>query len=165
MSETPRHEWATPRPAGAALLVGGLALIVAGAFAASDPVGLTLIGVAGLMLAAFGTYALLVRPRLALSGGPVPELTVRTIAGTRVYPRDRVERIRLLSMRRVGRRVGQLELDVLADDAPAVPAENTDTGLRDDTRLVVFSRWDLGADLLDVADALRAAGFPVEDTR
>ncbi len=31
--------------------------------------------------------------------------------------------------------------------------------------LVVFSRWDLGADLLDVVDALDRAGFAVEDSR
>lgn len=156
------HAWSTPRPAAAALIAAGVALLVVGAFTASDAVGLLLIGIAGLLLTGFGAYALLIRPRLALRAGPAPTVTIRTIGGTREYPRDRVERIRLLSMRRIGRRVGQLEFDVLPD---GVSPAGTGPELRDDTRLIVFSRWDLGADLLDVADAFRAAGFDVEDAR
>ncbi|ROZ98942.1 PH domain-containing protein [Gordonia sp. OPL2] len=156
--------WATPRPAGIALAIGGVILLVAAVMTASDPAGLVLMGVAGILLMAFATYALTVRPRLAttLDDDGQPAIAIRTIGGTHVYPRDRIDRIRLLDFRRIGRRTGQIELDVLQADAPA--AVEID-GPRDDTRLIVFSRWDLGTDLGDVAEALRRAGFVVEDQR
>ncbi|MEE4025441.1 PH domain-containing protein [Gordonia sp. PKS22-38] len=158
------HEWATPRPAGAALGIGGVFLLVAAVFAAGDPAGLVLMGAAGLLLLAFSAYALTVRPRLAVTTAAdgQPAIFVRTIGGSHTYPRDRIDRIRLLDFRRIGRRTGQLEFDFLHDDAAPIPPADA---LRDDTRLVVFSRWDLGADLGTVADELRRAGFVVEDLR
>ncbi|NDZ92962.1 PH domain-containing protein [Streptomyces sp. SID6673] len=156
-------EWSTPRPAAFTLAAGGLILLVAAVLTASDPVGVVLMGFAALLLLGFAGYALWIRPRLAATtDDPQPAITVRTLSGTHTYPRDRIDRIRLIDFRRIGRRTGQLEFDVLRDDAPSTaPAE----GLREDTRLVVFSRWDLGADLGDVADDLRRAGFVVEDQR
>ncbi|MDL9947068.1 PH domain-containing protein [Gordonia sp. ABSL11-1] len=155
--------WATPRPAGIALAVGGVILLVAAVMTSSDPAGLVLMGVAGLLLMAFAAYALLVRPRLAITDDAgEPAIAIRTIGGTHVYPHDRIDRIRLLDFRRIGRRTGQIEFDVLHADAPA--AADTE-GPRDDTRLIVFSRWDLGTDLGDVAESLRRAGFDVEDQR
>lgn len=158
-------EWSTPRAAGYALLAGGVILLVTGILAASDPVGLFLMGLAGLLLFVFGIRALVLRPRLAIGAtGGVPSITVRTLRGRHTYSSARIHRIRVLNLRRIGRQTGQLEIDVLHDDAPATDAGLEDA-LRDDTRLLVFSRWDLGADVGSVADELRRAGFDVEDGR
>ncbi|MGC4960812.1 PH domain-containing protein [Gordonia sp. DT218] len=157
------HEWSTPRPAAFALGGGGVILLVAAILTASDPVGVVLMGFAALLLLGFAGYALWIRPRLAVTTVDTqPAITVRTLGGTHTYPRDRIDRIRLIDFRRIGRRTGQLEFDVLREDAPATPPTDD---LREDTRLMVFSRWDLGADLGDVADDLRRAGFVVEDQR
>ncbi|MED5801120.1 PH domain-containing protein [Gordonia sp. Z-3] len=159
------NEWATPRPAAVALGIGGVILLVAAVWAAGDPAGLVLMGTAGLLLLGFSGYALLIRPRLAVITAPDgrPAILVRTIGGAHTYPRDRIDRIRLLDFRRIGRRTGQLEFDFLQHDAPTTAS--ADDALRDDTRLVVFSRWDLGADLGAVAEDLRRAGFVVDDQR
>ncbi|AFR46696.1 PH domain-containing protein [Gordonia sp. KTR9] len=162
-SEDYTHAWATPVGAGVAGCVGGVILVVAAVVVAGDPAGSVLMGVAGILLLALGAYTLLVRPRLAISSGPSPVLVIRTLRGPRAYPRERIERIRVLSIRRVGRRVGQLEIDVLDDEAVASPPDAHDAGPRDDTRLVVLSRWDLGTDLPTVVDALREAGFVVDE--
>ena len=155
-------QWAPSRVGGALLGLGGLLLLIA-AVTASDAAGAVLMGVAGALLIAASAHALLVRPRLAVRRAPQPELTIRTIGGRRTYRREQIERIRVISMRRVGRRTGQLELDLLPDGAAAAP--DPTSGLREDTRLVVFGRWDLGADLSSVVDALRRAGFTVDDNR
>ncbi|MGV9709882.1 PH domain-containing protein [Gordonia sp. NPDC003424] len=152
--------WSTPKPAAFTLLIGGLLLFLAAFFAASDPAGLVLMGAAALLLLAVGMLALVMRPRLAVTIDG--ELAVRTIGGRRIYQRDRIERIRVLEMRRIGRRSGQLQIDVLPDGAPVAAPSGQ---LRDDTRLIVFSRWDLGADVTEVADGLRRAGFDVQDAR
>ncbi|MDS1113227.1 PH domain-containing protein [Gordonia westfalica] len=156
------RSWSTPVGAGIAGCVGGLILLGGAILVANDPAGSVLMGIAGVLLVGLGAYTLIVRPRLELSPGNPATLTVRSLTGRRSYTPDRVERIRLLSMRRVGRRVGQLEMDVLDDDAePGGP----DGGFSDDARLLVFSRWDLGTDLISVVDELRAAGFRVDDDR
>ncbi|GAC02308.1 hypothetical protein GONAM_52_00540 [Gordonia namibiensis NBRC 108229] len=158
------HAWSTPVGAGVAGCVGGVILLGGAVVVSNDPAGSVLMGIAGVLLFALGVYTLLVRPRLELTAGHPATLTVRGLTGRRSYTPDRVERIRLLSMRRVGRRVGQLEIDVLDDNAETSRPDGSD-GPRDDTRLLVFSRWDLGTDLLSVVDALRAAGFHVDDDR
>lgn len=152
--------WSTPASLGYVLLVGAIAL-VGGALAAHlDPVGLTLVIIAAAGLAFFGISALRVRPRLAIHDNL---LTVRTLTGQRSYPPEDIHRIRVLSMRHIGRRTAQLELD-LATDASRASAATSRTGLPpDNSRLVVFGRWDLGADPNEVAQTLRAAGFPVDD--
>lgn len=157
------HAWSTPVGAGVAGCIGGVVLLVGAIVVSNDPAGSVLMGIAGVLLFASGVYTLLVRPRLELSAQHPATLTVRGLTGRRSYTPDRVERIRLLSMRRVGRRVGQLEIDVL-DDAETGRPDGSD-GPRDDTRLLVFSRWDLGTDLMSVVDALRTAGFHVDDDR
>ncbi|TSD95895.1 PH domain-containing protein [Gordonia rubripertincta] len=158
------HAWSTPVGAGVAGCIGGVVLLGGAIVVSNDPAGSVLMGIAGVLLVALGVYTLLVRPRLELSAQHPATLTVRSLTGRRSYTPDRVERIRLLSMRRVGRRVGQLEIDVLDDDAETGRPDGSD-GPRDDTRLLVFSRWDLGTDLMSVVDALRAAGFHVDDDR
>lgn len=145
-------EWATPRLAAGSLLVGGVVLLVCAAAVAPDAVGAVVIGIAGLMLLGFGAYGWLIRPRLALIAGPTPTLTITRIGGAITLSPADVERVRVLSIRRIGRRARQLEIDYIPHGHSA-----------DESRLVVFGRWDLGTDLLSVADTLADAGFPVED--
>ncbi len=56
--------------------------------------------------------------------------------------RDDIAKIRITEFRRIGRKVRLLETRHRADD-----------------RLLVFTRWDLGTDPLDVLDALTDAGY------
>lgn len=160
-AELSTQQWATPRLAAGALLAAGVVLLLCAVFVASDAVGSVIIGIAGLMLLGFGAYASLIRPRLELSAGP--QLTIRRIGGAVTLTPADVERVRLLTMRRIGRRSGQLEIDYF----PAAADHDTEREgtEREESMLVVFSRWDLGADLLDVVDALDRAGFAVEDSR
>ncbi|MFT4043285.1 MAG: PH domain-containing protein [Gordonia sp. (in: high G+C Gram-positive bacteria)] len=147
--------WATPKAAGLAMVGAGIILIVAGIVAAADPAGRVLVCVAGLMLSCLGGYALRIRPRLVLSAGPT--LTIRTLRGAHTYPAPQIERIRVLTLRRIGRHNAQLEIDVLPE--PVAPPRS---GMHADTSCVVLGRWDLGADVYEVADILRRAGLPVE---
>lgn len=52
-----------------------------------------------------------------------------------------IKLIRITEFRRIGRKTRLLEIDTVDD------------------RLLVFTRWDLGTDPLQVLDALTAAGF------
>jgi hypothetical protein len=79
------------------------------------------------------------RPKLAIAEG---NLVVGGWFGTRVLRHDEVAKIRITEFRRIGRRVRLLEIDTAPDD-----------------QLLVFTRWDLGTDPLDVLDALTDAGF------
>ncbi|MBE7192173.1 PH domain-containing protein [Gordonia polyisoprenivorans] len=165
-AELSTQQWATPRLAAGALLAAGVVLLLCAVFVASDAVGSVIIGIAGLMLLGFGAYASLIRPRLELSAGP--QLTIRRIGGAVTLTPADVERVRLLTMRRIGRRSGQLEIDYFpaaADHGTQREGTEREGTEREESMLVVFSRWDLGADLLDVVDALDRAGFAVEDSR
>ena len=146
-----RLEWATPAPMGALMVVGGIALGGAGLFSGTDPAGMALMLIAAVLLLVLGAQSLWVRPKLAVQGR---RLQVRTLfRGTCVYSFDDVRRAQVLTYPRFGRRVPHLELDL--DDEQA----------HDGERLVIYGRWDLGANPLDVADALRAAGLTVEERK
>lgn len=128
-----------PRPA-AVILVGAAALVMAVAFAtlAGDIPGRILTGMAALGLLIFAAGSWRARPRLALThDGLVSRGWFRTRT---LRPAD-LDTVRITEFRRLGRRVRLLEIDTV-----------------DDT-LLVFSRWDLGTDPLDVLDALTAAGY------
>lgn len=138
-----QQEWSTP--AGLVVLAWVLAAAALAWFvllwvAGSDAPGRLLAGVAvvGLTLAALsGTRA---RPRLI--AGP-DGLTVRRLTWTLHVPWSRVDRVRVLRTRRLGREASLLELDL-----------RTTTGSGE--RLVVLGRLELGEDPEDVADALHA---------
>lgn len=144
--------WATPKPAAGALLAGGVALLLCAVFVAADAAGRTIMAIAALMLLAFGAYAWTIRPRLRLGPGAV--LVIRTLRGPTELTPAQVERARVLTLRRIGRRSGQLEIDFVT--------EPTAEASRDDSRIAVFSRWDLGADPAEVLEELRRAGFHTE---
>jgi Zn-dependent protease with chaperone function len=148
-SATDALSWSTPAAMGAVMVVGGLLLGGAAVFSSPDPAGLVLMSIAALLLVVLGAIALWVRPKLAVIDGRL--LQIRTVTGVRRYPFDEVRQAQLITYARYGRQVPHLEFDLADADA------------HDGERLVIFGRWDLGANPLDVADALRTAGLPVQE--
>jgi PH (Pleckstrin Homology) domain-containing protein len=126
------HSWAPRAP------LIGLAWVLAAAATAwviftDDLPGRVLLSVAAIglvMLALFGTVA---RPRLIADAAGV---TVRGLTGRRHWSWAEVN-VRLVHTRRLGREMATVELDAEDD-------------------LVVLGWFDLGADPVDVVDAIRA---------
>ena len=143
MPVSDQRDWSTPT--GLVVMAWVLAVAAAAWFVllwvtGSDAPGrlLAAVAVVGLGLAALsGTRA---RPRL--SAGP-DGLTVRRLTWTLHVPWSRVDQVRVLRTRRLGRETSLLELDL-----------RTATG--DGERHVVLGRLELGEDPEDVADALHA---------
>jgi hypothetical protein len=79
------------------------------------------------------------RPKLAITG---EGLVARGWWRTHVLRPADIGAVRITEFRRIGRKVRMLEIDVKEGD-----------------RLLVFTRWDLGTDPLEVLDALTAAGY------
>jgi len=132
-------EW-SPRTGGiVAAGVFGLAMAISAVTLVTDVPGRVLAGVAAVGLLAFAGLSWRARPKLAITDAG---LAVRGWLGTHLVGRDDVAKIRITEFRRIGRKVRLLEIDTVADD-----------------RLLVFTRWDLGTDPLDVLDALTAAGY------
>ena len=132
-------EWG-PSPAGiAATGLFGLLMATAAVTLVTDTPGRVLAGVAAVGLLAFASMSWRARPKLAISADG---LVVRGWFGTHVLRRGDVAKIRITEFRRIGRKVRLLEIDTTPDD-----------------RLMVFTRWDLGTDPLDVLDALTSAGY------
>ncbi|MCV7420691.1 PH domain-containing protein [Mycobacterium yunnanensis] len=128
-------------PTGGIVVAGafGLCMLLAAVMLVTDVPGRALAGVAGVGLLAFAGLSWRARPKLAITEAG---LVVRGWLGTHVIGRDDVAKIRITEFRRIGRKVRLLEIDTVDDD-----------------RLLVFTRWDLGTDPLDVLDALTAAGY------
>jgi hypothetical protein len=104
----------------------------------TDPPGRILTGIAALGLLAFAIGSWRARPRLAIDGD---SLAYRGWLRTQTLRRGDITLIRITEFRRIGRKTRLLEIETTAD------------------RLIVLSRWDLGADPLSVLDALTDAGF------
>ncbi|MGA7132010.1 MAG: PH domain-containing protein [Mycobacterium sp.] len=131
-------QWA-PSPAGiAACGLGGVVMAIASVTAVTDPPGRLLVGIsaAGLILFAGGTWR--ARPKLAIASDA---LVVRGWWRTQRLRRADIKIIRITEFRRIGRKTRLLEIDA------------------NDGRLLIFSRWDLGTDPLEVLDALTARGY------
>jgi pimeloyl-ACP methyl ester carboxylesterase len=135
--------WSTPIPAVVALFAGGALLLVLAALYPLDAAGRVLIGLAGVLLLSVAAFALRQRPRLAIAPGPV--LVATRLTATRRYAPSALTKARIVEYPRLGRRVPHLEID-------AVDADGSE-------RLLVFGRWDLGADPRDVLDALSVHGL------
>ena len=116
----------------------GLAMAVAAVMLVTDPPGRLLVGVAGLGLLFFAGFSLRARPKLAITPHG---LLIRGWWRTMVLPRSAIKLIRITEFRRLARKVRLLEIDTVDD------------------RLIVFSRWDLGTNPIDVLDALTDAGY------
>lgn len=139
------NAWSTPVAAVAAAATGGVVLV---AFAAltSDVPGRVIVGCAAVALLVFAVLAGVRRPRLAIVADDLGEfqLVVRDLRRTAGYRRADIAGVRLSRGKRLGRSSAMLEIDVRDRDAE---------------RLLVFTRWDLGTNPLDVLDALTAAGL------
>jgi hypothetical protein len=137
---TPQQtQWGPSSGAIAACAVFGVALAIAAVTVVTDAPGRLLAGIAAVGLLAFASMSWRARPKLAISR---EGLVVKGWFGTRVLASDDVATIRITEFRRIGRKVRLLEIDTAPDD-----------------RLLVFTRWDLGSDPLDVLDALTEAGY------
>jgi hypothetical protein len=132
-------EW-SPSAAGiAACGILGLVMATGVVTVVTDPPGRILGGIAAVGLLAFASMSWQARPKLAIT----PDgLVVRGWWRTTVLRRDDIGTVRITEFRRIGRKVHLLEIDTIADD-----------------RLLVFTRWDLGTNPLEVLDALTDAGY------
>ncbi|MGV0714595.1 PH domain-containing protein [Mycolicibacterium sp. XJ662] len=131
-------EWSPPPLGIAACGVAGLILAISVVTVVTDPPGRLLGGVAAVGLLVFATMSWRARPKLAIAGDG---LVFRGWTGTRHLQRGDIRRIRITEFRRLARKQRLLEIDTVDD------------------RLLVFTRWDLGTDPLDVLDALTEAGY------
>jgi hypothetical protein len=110
----------------------------------TDPPGRILTGIAAAGLILFAGMTWRARPKLAIT----PDgLALRGWFRTQVLRRSDIKIIRITEFRRHGRTVRLLEV------------ETADGGM------VIFSRWDLGTNPLEVLDALTDAGYAGGDRR
>ncbi|MGS2807799.1 PH domain-containing protein [Nocardia sp. MW-W600-9] len=143
MDSADSTSWTTPTAGLLAVAGGGLILVAAAALAQDGPSRL-LVGLAALAVLAMTVLGFRQRPRLTMVSGPAPRLVVGTLTGPKTYPLDRIDRIRMVSYRRLGRKSAMLEIDVQHEGSE---------------RLLIFGRWDLGTNPHDVYDALVVNGF------
>jgi hypothetical protein len=131
-------EWSPSTLGIAACGIFGLILAIGVVTLITDPPGRILVGIAAVGLILFASMSWRARPKLAISAGG---LVVRGWWRTRVLERGDIKLIRITEFRRIARKVRLLEIDTTDD------------------RLLVFTRWDLGTDPLQVLDALTDAGY------
>jgi hypothetical protein len=130
-----RMEWRVPRRVPALKLAAALVFLGVALFYAGDPARWVIAVVAAVLLGAFALRDVLAPVRLAADGTGVT--VVHGFARTRHVPWADVERVRVDSRQRLGRRNEVLEVD---------------TG----EALYLFSPQELGADLDTVTSALVA---------
>ena len=131
-------QWSPSSTGIAACGIAGIVMAIACVTIVTDPPGRLLIGIsaAGLILFALGTWR--ARPKLAIT----PDgLRVRGWWRTQLLVPADIKIIRITEFRRIGRKLRLLEVDAV------------------DGRLLIFSRWDLGTDPLEVLDVLTAQGY------
>ncbi|MDN5757912.1 MAG: PH domain-containing protein [Tomitella sp.] len=138
-------KWATVVAAAA----GAVILAVGSASFSDDIVGRGLLAIAAALLVGIAAIGGLVRPRLAVlrDGAAEPRLAVRTPFARQTYTLDQIYRLRVVRYPRLARRVPILEIDARE------PEE----------KLLLLSRWDLGASPDRVYNALvEARAVPPE---
>jgi hypothetical protein len=131
-------EWSPPTLGIAACGIFGLILATGAVTLITDAPGRILVGIAAVGLLVFASLSWRARPKLAISDDG---LVIRGWARSNILGRADIKIIRITEFRRLARKVRLLEIDT-ADD-----------------RLLVFTRWDLGTDPLNVLDALTDAGY------
>jgi hypothetical protein len=151
--------WSTPIAAVIAMATGGVALAIAAVTVGADAAGRVILGLAAVVMLGFALLAGLRRPRLALihNTAGLPRLAVRGLRGVTTYSTAEITRVRLTSSRRIGRSNAMLEID-LSPTGPNPTGPRAAPGRAED-RLLVFSRWDLGATPRTVLDVLTEAGL------
>lgn len=113
-------------------------MAIAAVTVVTDPPGRILAAVAAVGLLLFAGVSWHARPKLAITAGG---LVLRGWIRTQVLQHSDIKIIRIIEFRRYGRKVRLLEVETADGD------------------LVLFSRWDLGTDPMDVLDALTEAGY------
>jgi hypothetical protein len=131
-------EWSPPTFGIAACGLSGLILATGAVTLITDAPGRILVGIAAVGLVVFASLSWRARPKLAISDDG---LITRGWSRTNQLRRSDIKIIRITEFRRLARKVRLLEIDTTDD------------------RLLVFTRWDLGTDPLNVLDALTAAGY------
>ncbi len=126
------RSWA-PHPGLVAISWVLAAASITWAILADDRPGQVLLAVAALTLVLAGLFGSIARPRLVADPDGI---TVRSLVGRRHWPWAEVN-VRLMRTRRFGREIATVEIDA-------------------DPDLVVLTRIELGADPVDVVDAIRA---------
>ncbi len=131
-------EW-EPRLAGiAGCGAVGVVMAIASVTLVTDPPGRILTSIAALGLILFAGVSWRARPKLAIT----PDgLAIRGWFRTQVLRHSDIKIIRISEFRRYARKVRLLEIETVNGG------------------LVIFSRWDLGAEPLEVLDALTDAGY------
>ena len=131
-------EWSPPTFGIAACGISGLILAIGAVTLITDVPGRILVGIAAAGLLVFASLSWRARPKLAISDDG---LLTRGWSRSHVLRHGDIKIIRITEFRRLARKVRLLEIDTT------------------DGRLLVYTRWDLGADPLNVLDALTAAGY------
>ena len=132
-------QWGPKTGGIAACAAIGVVMAVAAVTVVTDVPGRALAGIAAVGLVAFAVMSWRARPKLAISDAG---LVVRGWFSTQVLTPADIGAVRITEFRRLARKMRLLEIDTAADD-----------------RLLVFTRWDLGTDPIDVLDALTEAGY------
>jgi hypothetical protein len=131
-------QW-SPSPTGiAACGIAGVVMAIACVTVVTDPPGRLLLGISAAGLILFASTTWRARPKLAITS---EGLRVRGWWRTQLLRKADIKIIRITEFRRIGRKMRLLEIDAV------------------DGRLLIFSRWDLGTDPLDVLDALTSEGY------
>ena len=131
-------EWAPSSAGIAGCGIAGVVMAIASVTLVTDPPGRFMTGIAAAGLILFATASWRARPKLAITADG---LQIRGWLRTQLLRRPDIKIIRITEFRRIGRKMRLLEIEAA------------------DGRLLIFSRWDLGADPLDALDALTAAGY------
>ena len=131
-------EWSPPALGIAACGVFGIILAIGAVTLITDAPGRILVGIAAAGLLVFASLSWRARPKLAISDDG---LLTRGWSRSHVLRHGDIKIIRITEFRRLARKVRLLEIDTT------------------DGRLLVYTRWDLGTDPLNVLDALTAAGY------
>ncbi|GBE63994.1 hypothetical protein MFM001_04560 [Mycobacterium sp. MFM001] len=131
-------EWAPSTAGIAGCGVVGIVMAIACVTVVTDTPGRILTGIAAVGLILFASVSWRARPKLAIT----PDgLLVRGWLRTQLLRRPDIKIVRITEFRRIGRKTRLLEIET-ADDS-----------------LLIFSRWDLGTNPLEVLDALTEAGY------
>ena len=125
-------EWSPPALGIAACGILGLILAIGAVTLITDTPGRILVGIAAMGLLAFASLSWRARPKLAITDDG---LVIRGWSRTNLLQRGDIKIIRITEFRRLARKVRLLEIDTTDD------------------RLLVFTRWDLGTDPLNVLDS------------
>ncbi len=131
-------QWGPPSAGIAACGVAGVVMAIGCVTLVTDAPGRLLVGIAAVGLILFASATWRARPKLAITADG---LVVRGWWRTQLLRRPDIKIIRIIEFRRIGRKIRLLEVDA------------------EDGRLLIFSRWDLGTDPLEVLDALTAQGY------